>query len=136
MLNILFGCHNSFSKSPKSAHKFNGCIKQTRSYNTIFEKTFLETVIIHLIRIYHRPSLENLLSQLKTEVSPKSTPSTSFQPYPPEDLTQPKAHYKNQSFLSPPAPTKEPLSSPAGGAAIDTLLQFAVVEFSGILTKE
>lgn len=103
---------------------------------TIFEKTFLETVIIHLIRIYQRPSLENLLSQLKTEIAPQLSPNTFPQPHPPQDLTQSKAHYEDQSFLSPPVPTKESLPSPIGGAAIDTLLQFAVVEFSGILTKE
>ncbi|EPP35966.1 hypothetical protein BOKEGFJH_00144 [Chlamydia avium] len=102
--------------------------------HTIFEKTFLETVIIHLIRIYQRPSLKNLFSQLKAEISPKLslTPSPSVQPQIP---IQSNTHYEEQNFLSPPLPKKETPSS-VGGAAIDTLLQFAVVEFSGILTKE
>ncbi|AAP05079.1 DNA polymerase III subunit gamma/tau [Chlamydia caviae] len=111
---------------------------------TIFEKTFLETVIIHLIRICQRPSLETLFSQLKTSTfdTPRSIPQ---QQEPPKPIIQPEKHYEEQSFLSLSAksPTvkealhqKETSPSLVGSATIDTLLQFAVVEFSGILTKE
>ncbi|WP_375793239.1 DNA polymerase III subunit gamma/tau [Chlamydia sp. 12-01] len=111
---------------------------------TIFEKTFLETVIIHLIRICQRPSLETLFSQLKTSTC--DTPrNISQQQESPKPVIRPEKHYEEQSFLSSssksPTP-KEPLyqkeASPSlvGSATIDTLLQFAVVEFSGILTKE
>ncbi|QVE48884.1 DNA polymerase III subunit gamma/tau [Chlamydia crocodili] len=111
---------------------------------TIFEKTFLETVIIHLIRICQRPSLETLFSQLKT--STFDTPrNISQQQEFPKPIIQPEKHYEEQSFLSPsskspihkePSYQKEASPSLAGSATIDTLLQFAVVEFSGILTKE
>lgn len=92
---------------------------------TIFEKTFLETVLIHIIRIYQRPSLHNLLSQIKTpgkNVShqPKALPRKEESP-----------HQETGSDTE-----KEALPTPTEMATIDTLLQFAVVEFSGILTKE
>ncbi|BAE81443.1 DNA polymerase III gamma/tau [Chlamydia felis Fe/C-56] len=110
---------------------------------TIFEKTFLETVIIHLIRICQRPSLETLFSQLKASAfdAPRNTSQQQEQPKP---IIQPEKRYEEQSFLSSSSkssdpqdlPKKEASTSLVGSATIDTLLQFAVVEFSGILTKE
>lgn len=108
---------------------------------TIFEKTFLETVIIHLIRICQRPSLETLFSQLKTSTfdTVRNVPQQQESSKP---SIQPEKHYQDQNFLTSPSPTpkvqhqKEASPSLVGSATIDTLLQFAVVEFAGILTKE
>ncbi|WP_139414746.1 DNA polymerase III subunit gamma/tau [Chlamydia abortus] len=108
---------------------------------TIFEKTFLETVIIHLIRICQRPSLETLFSQLKTSTF-DTVRNVPQQQEPSKPSIQPEKHYQDQSFLTSPSPTpkvqhqKEASPSLVGSATIDTLLQFAVVEFAGILTKE
>ncbi|WP_348663890.1 DNA polymerase III subunit gamma/tau [Chlamydia vaughanii] len=111
---------------------------------TIFEKTFLETVVVHIIRICQRPSLETLFSQLKTSTFETSNlPASPLQQIQTKPMLEPERHYEEQSFLaSRPKPSvpnplqKEASPSSEGSANIDTLLQFAVVEFSGILTKE
>ncbi|EPP34402.1 DNA polymerase III, subunit gamma and tau [Chlamydia ibidis] len=108
---------------------------------TIFEKTFLETVIIHLIRICHRPSINTLISQLhnhtlnedKVSPQPRANPDPSSQ-----------VNHEQQSFLTSfagPRPTPDTASqkitiSSKESATIDTLLQFTAVEFAGVLTKE
>ena len=127
----------------------------------LFEKTFLETVIIRLLRIYARPTLSQLVSQIKQPIQACSIPSSILEPCSPskqpiikeetKPLSQPAIATKlSQGSLlaSSPAPLeKEPSnqeklssslvsSSFSEAAAIDTLLQFAVVEFSGVLTKE
>lgn len=112
--------------------------------NTIFEQTFLETVIIHIIRIYQRPVLSELISSIKSRqfegLRNIKEPTLTQQVSAP----QPQPTYKEQSFLEkknqPAAEGKiisvEVKSSASiKSAAVDTLLQFAVVEFSGILRQ-
>ncbi|ANH78189.1 DNA polymerase III subunit gamma/tau [Candidatus Chlamydia sanziniae] len=120
--------------------------------HTIFEQTFLETSIIHLIRIFHRPTLSQLVSTIQTKEweslrDPKELDLEQAQPTP---LPTPKTTslYEEQSLLPQTDVQQQSLSkvvlsvkantspSLAGSATTDTLLQFAVVEFSGILTKE
>ncbi|WP_201456776.1 DNA polymerase III subunit gamma/tau [Chlamydia sp. 17-3921] len=116
--------------------------------HTIFEKTFLETVIIHLIRIFHRPSLSKLISTIQdTQRLTCQEADTSKNTSPSSSLFS-ENHYQEQSFLSHPTaeilPQQEMKESKPEkktpsileSAKIDTLLQFSAVEFSGILTKE
>lgn len=117
-------------------------------HNTIFEKIFLETVIIHIMRIFHRPTLSQLISSLPTSPSlPQEPPPPPKKP-PIAPISPEKPHYQ-ESFLPSFSTESVPLSnsritkessekhdSILESAAIDTLLQFAAVEFSGILTKE
>ncbi|WP_100934054.1 DNA polymerase III subunit gamma/tau [Candidatus Chlamydia corallus] len=115
--------------------------------NTIFEQTFLETVVIHIIRIYQRPVLSELLSSIKSTQFEGLRNIKETAPIMPSRLTTspPETTYKEQSFLEkqnqPSAPEGKIISVEAKGssstksAAIDTLLQFAVVEFSGILRQ-
>jgi DNA polymerase III, subunit gamma and tau len=129
----------------------------------LFEKTFLETVIVRLLRIYSRPTLSQLVSQIKqpaqsplrpipssSVLDPGPSPTKSIVKEEVKALPQPvEAKFSQGSLLTPPPsqPKKETLnqevSAPSSStpscseaAAIDTLLQFAVVEFSGVLTKE
>lgn len=117
-------------------------------HNTIFEKIFLETVIIHIMRIFHRPTLSQLISSLPTSPSLPQEPLKPPQKPPIAPISPEKPHYQ-ESFLPSFSTESVPLSnsritkessekhdSILESAAIDTLLQFAAVEFSGILTKE
>ncbi|ETR79904.1 DNA polymerase III gamma subunit, partial [Chlamydia pneumoniae B21] len=67
--------------------------------NTIFEQTFLETVIIHIIRIYQRPVLSELISSIKSRqfegLRNIKEPTLTQQVSAP----QPQPTYKEQSFL-------------------------------------
>lgn len=89
---------------------------------TAFEKTFLETVVVHLIRICGRPSLESLVSRW-TEAS------VGMQ-------TKPKLSTINEPAVNPVSTSTSNAVTVTETAKIDTLLQFAVVEFSGVLIKE
>ena len=136
----------------------------------LFEKTFLETVIIRLLRIYARPTLSQLVSQIRQPAQPQSQPVSSSLELEPghthkepvqeakpslqtttttttTTTTAPKLSQGSLLAPSPSQPKKETpvqkVSAPSSNApafseaaAIDTLLQFAVVEFSGVLTKE
>ena len=135
----------------------------------LFEKTFLETVIIRLLRIYARPTLSQLVSQIRQPAQPQSQPvSSSLELEPAHTHTEPVQEAKpslqtttttttttatpklSQGSLLTPTPSQpkketpvQKVSAPSSNApafseaaAIDTLLQFAVVEFSGVLTKE
>lgn len=98
-----------------------------------FEKTFLETVIIHLIQICSRPSLKTLLAQVQQPVQAISPFPSDIRP-----LTPPISEELPLRKPIPPKPIerKEPSLSWQESATIDSLLQFAAVEFSGVLTKE
>ena len=124
-------------------------------------------MIIRLLRIYARPTLSQLVSQIRQPAQPQSQPiSSSLELEPAHTHTEPVQEAKPSlqtttttttatpklsqgSLLTPPPsqPKKETpvqkVSAPSSNApafseaaAIDTLLQFAVVEFSGVLTKE
>lgn len=130
----------------------------------LFEKTFLETVIIRLLRIYSRPTFSQLVSQIRqpapTQIRPiptaselescppqiksSNTEETKSSPQPTAVaklsqgslLTAASSQTKKEtSHQETPPPSLDKIS-PSESAAIDTLLQFAVVEFSGVLTKE
>lgn len=123
--------------------------------NSMFEKIFLETVVVRLIKLSHQhttaPSTPvtaspRLSDKPKLNVSPplpQPIPSAQKQ-------TLPTLQYKEQSLFqdkmnqevvftpiqSQIQQSLENTPSKALSASLDTLLQFASVEFSGTLTKE
>ncbi|SPN73219.1 DNA polymerase III subunit tau,DNA polymerase III subunits gamma and tau,Holliday junction resolvasome, helicase subunit,DNA polymerase III, subunit gamma and tau,ATPase family associated with various cellular activities (AAA) [Chlamydia serpentis] len=115
--------------------------------NTIFEQTFLETVIIHIIRVYQRPVLSELITSIKNTQFKNlgNIKEVPRQLVPPSEALIPKTIYKEQNFLkqenqssigeSKIIAVEGKSSSVVKSATIDTLLQFAVVEFSGILKQ-
>lgn len=121
-------------------------------------------MIIRLLRIYSRPTFSQLVSQIRqpapTQIRPiptaselescppqiksSNTEETKSSPQPTAVaklsqgslLTAASSQTKKETIHQETLPPSLDKISPSESAAIDTLLQFAVVEFSGVLTKE
>lgn len=121
-----------------------------RLKQTVFERVFVETVLLHVMNYRKRPSISELFKLKTVSETTDNEPSfeklpnhTSRKTRPVNTVTTVKSPIEasrkkavSSDDIPKPMPPEESEPSPQENVIFDTVLQFGAVEFQGVLSKK